>query len=220
MDRKPRLLDLFCGAGGAAVGYHWAGFDVVGVDIEPQPNYPFEFHQADAVLIADDAFRGQLWFQPDVIHASPPCQAYAEVAQDRKRDDHPELIESTRELMERTGLPWVIENVPGAARQMPNAILLCGTTFGLPIVRHRLFEVEPALGLVPSACHQSRWRRAVDHPGTYPYGRKTWRPAWREHVLPTVWPWMTLDEAAQAIPPAYTEFIGLILMAQMDRAET
>lgn len=197
---RPRLLDLFSGAGGAAMGYHRAGFDVVGVDLVHQPNYPFEFHQADALEFPLAGF--------DAVHASPPCQAYTGVP--FRRGDHPALLLEVRELLRRSHLPYVIENVPTAP--MPDAILLCGTTFGLPIVRHRLFEISPPIGLVPSLCHQSRWDRSVAHPGTYPYAHGSWRPAWREHVLPVVWPWMTLEEAGEAIPPAYTEFIGHSLM--------
>jgi DNA (cytosine-5)-methyltransferase 1 len=86
--------------------------------------------------------------------------------------------------------------------------VLCGTTFGLPIVRHRRFEVWPQIDLVPSTCHQSSYGRGTEHPGTYPFAHGAWRPAWREHVLPVVWPWMTLEESHDAIPPAYTELIG------------
>lgn len=202
MDR-PRLLDLFCCAGGAAVGYHRAGFDVVGVDINPQPNYPYEFHQADALTYPLDGF--------DVIHASPPCQAYAETAMTRKRTDHPDLLDPVRERLTAAGVPYVIENI--ATAPMPTGILLCGSTFGLPIVRHRRFEIQPDPGLAPSLCHQTSHGRATDHgPGYYPYAHGSWAAAWREHVLPVVWPWMTIDEAGQAIPPAYTEWIGLYLL--------
>lgn len=201
---RPKLLDLFCGAGGASVGYHRAGFDVWGVDIKPQPNYPFGFVQADALTYTLVGF--------DVLHASPPCQAYTGVP--NRRDDHPDLLSLTRRLLKATGLPYVIENVPTA--DTPEAILLCGTTFGLPIVRHRQFEVNPPLGLVPSLCHQTRWDRSVEHPGTYPYAHGAWRPAWRKHVLPQVWPWMTLEEAGEAIPPDYTQFIGAHLMAELN----
>ena len=197
---RPRLLDLFCGAGGAAVGYYRAGFDVVGVDINPQPHYPFEFHQGDAMTWPLDGF--------DAIHASPPCQRFAAAGCNRTLGEKwPDLLTPTRARLVDAGLPYVIENIPTAP--MPTATLLCGATFGLPIVRHRLFEIHPGIGLVPSLCRQSRWGRAVGHgPGIYPYGRGSWEAAWRKHVLPVVWPWMTLIEAGQAIPPAYTEFIG------------
>jgi len=117
---KPRLLDLFCGAGGAAMGYHRAGFEVVGVDIKPQPNYPFQFWQEDALIAADGlANAGQAFGHYfDAIHASPPCQAHTRANGGWKgrlpEGRHPELIEPTRELLEATGLPYVIENVEGA----------------------------------------------------------------------------------------------------------
>jgi DNA (cytosine-5)-methyltransferase 1 len=211
---RPRLLDLFCGAcgacgaGGAAVGYHRAGFDVVGVDINPQPHYPFKFVQADAMTYPLEGF--------DAIHASPPCQRWAEAGTNRRLgDEHPDLLAPTRDRLWTWGEPWVIENIPTAP--MPNGFILCGATFGLPIVRHRLFETHPYLGLMPTSCHQTQWWRAVDHgPGFYPYARGSWETAWREHVLPVVWPWMTLNEAGQAIPPAYTEFIGRQLLAHLE----
>lgn len=236
MTGKPRLLDLFCGAGGAAMGYHRAGFDVVGVDIEPQPHYPFEFHQGDAIVLLDqlaytlhskpspegrwvgtDAFpwaHGRI----EAIHASPPCQRFAAAGCDRTLgEEWPDLLTPTRARLVDAGLPYVIENIPTAP--MPTATLLCGATFGLPIVRHRLFEIHPSIGLVPSLCRQSRWGRAVGHgPGFFPYGKGSWEAAWRKHVLPVVWPWMTLTEAGQAIPPAYTEFIGAQMLAAL-RAE-
>ena len=112
-----RLLDLFCGAGGAAMGYHRAGFEVVGIDIAPQPNYPFEFVQADAMEFPLDGF--------DAIHASPPCQAYTALATGK----HPRLIEPMRERLASSGVPWVIENVVGAPLRQP--VLLCGSMFGL-----------------------------------------------------------------------------------------
>ncbi len=210
---KPRLLDLFCGAGGAAMGYHRAGFEVVGVDIKRQDNYPFEFHEGNALAwLAWDAWKTERF---DAIHASPPCQRWAEAGTGRKLgEEHPDLLTPTRELLKQTGLPYVIENIPTAP--MPESIVLCGATFGLPIVRHRRFEIHPPIGLVPSACPQGRFTRSVDHgPGFYPYASGSWEAAWREHVLPVVWPWMTIQEAGQAIPPAYTEHIGGYLMSHL-----
>lgn len=205
---KPRLLDAYCGAGGAARGYQLAGFHVTGVDVVDQPNYGGDdFIKMDALTALH--FKLAVASEFDAIHASPPCQAHTGVP--NKRDDHYDVLAETRELLQATGLPWVLENVPGAP--MPDAFLLCGSTFGLPIVRHRLFETNFDVGLVPSLCHQREWGRAVDHgPGFYPYGHGAWRPAWREHVVPVVWPWMTLEEAGQAIPPAYCEWIGSRLL--------
>lgn len=210
---KPRLLDLFCGAGGATKGYEQAGFEVWGVDLEPQPNYcGSRFIQADALAGSPSTLIAQNF---DAVHASPPCQAYSAAAPGRKRDDHPELIEPVRALLEATGLPWVIENVPLAP--LPNGFILCGSTFGLPIIRHRLFEVSPAIESPENPhCPQKSFGRGVTHgPGFYPYARKKWRPAWREHVMPVVWPWMTLEESGQAIPPAYTEWVGRQLFAYL-----
>lgn len=197
---RPRLLDLFCGAGGAAVGYHRAGFDVTGVDVEAQPRYPFRFWQMDALALEPWALMAF-----DAIHASPPCQRWLGVPGALGESEYPDLIGPTRELLGATGLPYVIENVPGAPL---DGFVLCGTTFGLPLVRHRRFEVWPEIGLVPSACHQSSFGRGTEHPGTYPFAHGAWRPAWRACVLPVVWPWMTLEESHDAIPPAYTELIG------------
>ena len=130
-----KLLDLFCGAGGAAMGYHRAGFDdITGVDIKPMPRYPFKFIQGDALeyLAAHGA-------EYDVIHASPPCQAYSIMQHaNHMRKDHPDLVDSVRDALKQTGKPWIIENVPGAPLIDP--ILLCGLSFGLRVIRHRLFE--------------------------------------------------------------------------------
>ena len=135
---RPRLLDLFSGAGGAAMGYHEAGFDVVGVDIDPQPRYPFEFHQADALTFPLDGY--------DAIHASPPCQAYTQLG----KGEHPRLIEPIRVRLQSAGVPYVIENVVGAP--LRNPVKLCGSTFGLHVKRHRLFETNVPM-LVPPCYH-------------------------------------------------------------------
>lgn len=207
---RPRLLDLFCGAGGAAMGYHRAGFDVVGVDIKPQPNYPFEFHQADALTFPLEGF--------DVIHASPPCQAYSALSwHPQNRDvEYPDLIEATRCRLRSAGVPYVIENVEGAPLIDPTT--LCGSSFGLPLKRHRLFET--AFPVIALACaHASLpkrfrvWRHGEEIMSAFVpvYGTGGGKAA--EH-----WPeamgidWMTRAEMAQAIPPAYTEHIGRSLM--------
>ncbi len=205
---RPRLLDLFCGAGGAAMGYHRAGFEVVGVDIAPQPHYPFEFHQADALTFPLDGF--------DAVHASPPCQAYTETAASRKLTDHPDLVAPTRARLVATGLPYAIENVPNAP--LPSAVVLCGSAFGLPIIRHRLFEMRPWV-LCPPQCFARKFGRATDHgPGFAPYASGSWERRWREEAIPAVWPWMTLAESGQAIPPAYTRWVGRHLIDALARA--
>ena len=212
--KAPRLLDLFCGAGGAGMGYHRAGFDVTGVDIAPQSNYPFEFHQGDAL-----DFVATHWREFDAIHASPPCQGYLNLgavnrAQGRTYD-HPDLISETRRLLISTGLPFVIENVADARRQLRDPVRICGTGLSLPLRRHRLFESNVPLEGI--GCRHDLY--------TEPRYWTGWRPK-GEHRLSTVvqvygnaggrehWPaamgidWMTSREMCEAIPPAYTQFIG------------
>lgn len=211
---KPILIDLFCGAGGASRGYQEAGFYVIGVDINAQPNYVGdEFIQADAVEFLERLVSGGTWEWIGLgivaaVHASPPCQAYCAAATTRKRNDHPELLEPIRKLLRMLNKPWVLENVPTAP--MPDSFILCGSTFNLPIIRHRRFEVEPKMEAPENPkCPQKRFDRSVTHgPGFYPYARKTWEPDWRKHVIPAVWPWMSVVESRQAIPPAYTKHIG------------
>jgi DNA (cytosine-5)-methyltransferase 1 len=207
---RPRLLDLFCGAGGAAMGYYRAGFDVVGVDNRPQPRYPFEFHQGDALTWPMGGF--------DAIHASPPCQAYSAMRTNwNARNDHPDLLPPTRVLLDISGLPWVIENVPGAP--MDPLVLMCGSAFGLGIPgyqlrRHRWFEVS---GFWPMSlpCQHSGPVIGIygdhgrDHRRKEGYGRY-FTLAERQEALGI--DWMARDELDQAIPPAYTEHIGRQLL--------
>lgn len=231
MSKRPRLLDLFCGAGGAAVGYHRAGFEVVGVDIKPQKNYIFEFHQADALTFPLEGF--------DVIHASPPCQRYTSLRAMWNRREHPDLVAPTRDRLQNSGLPWVIENVPGAP--LINPVTLCGSMFrlgceGAELRRHRLFETSFPL-CVPLKCNHG-WSGSdtttigvYGHAGGYSkrqaycvigvyggHGRDRRRRKNGQH-FPTAQRkeamginWMTGQELSQAIPPAYTEFIGRQLM--------
>lgn len=155
-----RLLDLFCGAGGCAVGYARAGFtDIVGVDIKPQPRYPFAFVQADALEVLTLLVRGcgitgrALTLNDfDAIHASPPCQRYT-VARTihASGDRHPDLVEPCRELLDASGLPWVMENVVGSP--LVNPVTLCGLAFGLRVIRHRLFESSIMLMVPPHKPH-------------------------------------------------------------------
>jgi hypothetical protein len=203
MACRPRLLDLFCGAGGAAMGYHRAGFDVVGVDLHPQPHYPFEFHQADALTFPLDGF--------DAIHASPPCQAY--IRGGLQGRDHPDLLPKVRLLLNRTGLPWVIENVPGAPMR-PDA-LLCGSMFGLPVRRHRWFETSPRINPWTLGCNHSGpihgvygglHGKAGAWPGMLPDSIES-----RQRALGIDW-MPGAHELSQAIPPAYTEWIGAQLL--------
>lgn len=195
---KPRLLDLFCGAGGAAMGYHRAGFDVVGVDIAPQPNYPFAFQQADALEVLSELID---WFKLgayDAIHASPPCEHYANVTSWRGNTaDHPDLIGATRDLLYQTDLPWVMENVPEAPLRAD--FLLCGTGLGLRVRRHRSFETNwQPMSLVHPCLHRPD-DYAFDHGAKQP--ESVYRAAMECD-------WMSVVESRDAIPPAYTEFIG------------
>ena len=207
---RPRILDLFSGAGGAAMGYYRAGFDVVGVDIAPMPHYPFEFHQADALEYCAEHGR-----EFDAIHASPPCQRYSESTSERCRKNHPDLIGPTRNALLATGRPFVIENVEGAIGELINPIKLCGTQFGLPIWRHRLFEC-PAIKffLVPPCKHIGR-PILITGMGSTPRkdkGNLRYKSPIAEKRVAIGIDWMTTHEITEAIPPAYTEFIGKYLL--------
>jgi len=216
---RPRLLDLFCGAGGAAMGYHRAGFDVHGVDIKPQPHFPFiSIEQADALdVLADIDFCRQF----DVIHASPPCQAYTSL-RTLSSNKHPELVEPVREALIAIGKPYVIENVVGSPLDEP--ITLCGSMFGLGLAsrilkRHRLFESNRRLFVLDDACAGKpvvgvygtggAWTRTAPGGG----GVKA-SGAEAAVALGIDWTWHQ-PVLAQAIPPAYTEFIGVQLLDQM-----
>ncbi len=196
---KPRLLDLFCGAGGCAVGYARAGFDVVGVDVMPQPNYPFEFIRSDALEYL--TARGREF---DAIHASPPCQAYSRATAWRgDRGRHPDMIAATREALAATRLPYVIENVQEARHHLRDPIMLCGSMFGLRVRRHRYFEVPWMPFELMPRCQHRRTDYSHDH------GGKQTETTYR---LAMGCDWMTAHEARQAIPPAYTEQIGKRLL--------
>ena len=247
-DRRPRLLDLFCGAGGAAVGYHRAGFEVVGVDIKPQPNYPFDKWHEDALYLLRDALRGRVVAGGytlgsfDAIHASPPCQAYTATNGNmtNARQDHPRLIEPLRDLLEETRLPYVIENVPGAP--LRNPVQLCGTSFGLGVDyrgssgphgrmnlrRHRLFEMNWPLLVDTCRVHRgltigihgdhASWNRRRYGPGKGQFSR-TEKVALAQEAMGIDWT-DSWEEIKEAIPPAYTELIGHQLLAHIQRFST
>ena len=130
---RPKLLDLYCCGSGAGYGYEQAGYDVTGVDIEPQPKHRGKFIQADAIEYLKAHFH-----EYDVIHASPPCQAHSSLTALTSTKEHLDLIPATREALRKIGKPYIIENVPGAPLLDP--LTLCGTEFGLGVARHRLFE--------------------------------------------------------------------------------
>ena len=226
---RPRILDLYCGAGGAAVGYHRAGFDVTGVDVRPQPRYPFEFVQRDAMqvlrFLADNAepWPGAPSF--DAIHASPPCQRYSisTAALRAAGKNYPDLVAPTRELLSATGLPWVIENVPRSPVR-PDYIL-CGCMFGdqLPgLKRERWFEVSwgPLWDLRAPCHHPNPIVTVVEHgPGPNQRGMRL-LPGPEFHALKRRAmgiDWMNREELGEAIPPAYARYVGEQLAAHLDR---
>lgn len=228
-----KLLDLYCGGGGAGMGYHRAGFEVVGVDINPQPNYPFTFIQADALEYV--AAHGHEY---DAIHASPPCQQYSISTSFAKQKGatYSDLVTPTRELLDVTGKPYIIENVPGAPIR-PD-ITLVGYIFGLKVIRRRLFElnffclqpiIPPKKGSVYAGDFVSVFGSGSWKPSNW--SRKSQLkngistqilPAWRKKTIRETWAYamgidwhLTTKELSQSIPPAYTEFIGSELMRQL-----
>ena len=221
---RPCLLDLFCGAGGAAVGYHQAGFAIVGVDIDPQPNYPFEFIQAD-VFDLDPDFIASF----DAVHASPPCQAYSDLAwRNGNADTLPRLIEPTREMLIASGKPYVIENVEGAP--LRDYIVLCGTMFpGLRVLRHRLFETNFEISAPPHnkkhpkvhtldkrKAHYGKTDEMKDFVQVTGGGNCSIRAARDAMGID----WMKKREINEAIPPAYTHFVGSCLIGHLSKRET
>lgn len=215
-----RLLDLCCGAGGSAVGYHRAGFEVTGVDIVRQPHYPFPFVQADALTYPLEGF--------DVVHASPPCQRFSTATSER-RHRHTDLVTPMLERLAELEVPWLLENVPGAP--LPSPVTVCGAAMGCatvdddgtPLVlrRHRLFASNVPLSAPTCACARARLDGAVVA-GIYGGGPERRSAAGRErvkgrngytppahvrHRLAGI-EWMTRRELSRAIPPAYTEHLG------------
>jgi DNA (cytosine-5)-methyltransferase 1 len=222
-----RILDLFCCEGGAGEGYHRAGFEVVGVDMEEQSRYPHEFRRADALDVLDWlATFGHVFGRTfDAIHASPPCQAHSDL-QKQSKIEYPDFIVPVRELLQRIGLPYVIENVEGAPLEDP--VLLCGTMFpSLRVIRHRLFETNWPLR-VP------KHRASSDHPLVFThdkrkahYGRLNQDESFvqvtgggnctvanKRAAMGT--PWMTGKGCNEAIPPVYTAWIGMQLRQRLE----
>lgn len=214
---KPRLLDLFCKAGGAAVGYHNAGFEVVGVDIEPQPHYPFEVHLADAMTYPLDGF--------NAYHASPPCQ----FAISQYHGHCENFIPAIRALLETTSKPYIIENIPRARRFLVNPFYLCGTMFGLKVKRHRYFETNFAIPLLLTSCaccgragFTNSYRKPMS---SFARGAKLISVVSHNFSVPDARiamgiDWMIGPELAQAIPPAYTEYIGKYLMRVIENSHS
>jgi DNA (cytosine-5)-methyltransferase 1 len=209
---RPRLLDLFCGAGGAAMGYHRAGFDVTGVDIRPQPRYPFRFVQADAMTYPLDGW--------DVIHASPPCQDHSSLRS--RADEHGTgwMLDATLERLAAQSASWVVENV-GAAHNRAD-FLLCGEMFGLRTVRHRRFTLDPrwpGLLMIPAHPRHRRPTSTKNRIAALAEGHNlsvTGNIGRHAGPLCMGIDWMTGAELSQAIPPAYTEYIGAQLLDALE----
>ena len=227
-----KLLDLFSGAGGAAVGYYWAGFtDITGIDDRPMPRYPFEFVQADAL-----EYLAEHGHEYDVIHASPPCQVHS-VLSHLARPTHKDLIPDTRRLLLETGKFYIIENVPGAP--LINPFTLCGTGFGLRTLdgaqlwRHRIFETNFDVLLVPPCNHNHNGRtigifgdkardtgaekRHYTKPKTTRGHPKSIKFSLEDAGFAMHINWMNFKELSQAIPPPYTDYIGRQLLAVLER---
>lgn len=220
---KPRLLDLFCCAGGAGQGYALAGFEVVGVDVTFQPRYPFQFVCDDAMKVLEDLARDghAIGRHFDAIHASPPCQMYSRALKHLSAPQ-PMLIDAVRDLLIEIGLPYVIENVEGSPlpRQSDlfgaHGVELCGTMFGLPVWRHRLFECSFPVP-IPRPCDHSR-------PAMNPHnqlGRDRIYAEFGRNNVDLIWNramgvgWMSKEEGREAIPPAMTHYVGRYLAAQV-----
>jgi DNA (cytosine-5)-methyltransferase 1 len=240
MAAKMRILDLFCGAGGCAVGYHCSGFvDVVGIDIMPQPRYPYVFIQGDALdflSLLIDCKGPEGWYLDDfdLICASPPCQRYSRTKSIHKRQDLPDLVPPTRQLLMASCRPWVIENVPGAP--LFCSALVCGLALGLRVKRHRYFESShPLMSTTCPTGHRDSYVTVAGndfmkctskswvsvHGGGAPARADARRRADKATAsLAMGIDWMTRDELSQAIPPAYTEFIGKQLLQILQTRET
>lgn len=210
--RRPRLLDAFCCQGGAAAGYERAGFDVTGIDINPQPRYPHAFIQAEAV-----AFIRAHGHEFDAIHASPPCQHDSDCQRIQGRT-HPDLIAPTRTALEFTGRPWVMENVRGAVAKLADPVMLCGAMFALETYRHRYFETGGGFTLTAPVhpvhtAPQAKMGRPVP-PGWY--GQYVGNFSGVDHARRVMGvPWMNRDGIRECIPPAYTRHIGQALHAMV-----
>ncbi len=211
VSARPLILDLFCGGGGAAMGYHRAGFDVIGVDINPQPRYPFQFIQADALEFLVDLNTAPI----AAIHASPPCKLFTKLSV-LHDVDHPNLLAPTRDLLQDLDVPWVIENVPGAPLR-PDFVL-CGCMFGLPrLRRQRWFETNWCGLQMQSPCHHGDTAVTVaGHPGGWSTRDQVQRPNLVDWKQAMGIDWMSARELSQAIPPAYTQLIGEQLLDHLE----
>ncbi len=231
MSAKPVILDLYCCQGGASEGYVLAGFDVVGVDKEPQPRYPFWFHQGDAIDVLRRLINGESilfrrgedtrWVSAKDLaaaHASPPCQFYSLTWRINK-SDFPDLIGTTRYGLDLLGLPYVIENVVEAAPKMLDPGMLCGEMFGIETYRHRLFEASWPLEVPEHPEHIAKTtkmgRRPVDGEYMHIVGNFSGVDKAREVMGMS---WANRDGLREAIPPVYSEYVGRQLRRHMEDA--
>jgi DNA (cytosine-5)-methyltransferase 1 len=209
---KPRLLDLFCGAGGAPVGYARAGFDVTGVDIEGHADYPFPLIEADAMSVLANT---DIIDDFDVITASPPCPRYSVATSAQTRLNHPDLVGPVRDALEAWGGTYVIENVPGAP--LLNPLLLCGSMFNLGVRRHRLFESNESIGRL--SCKHNLQGQVYGVYGQHADQKQHLRPSGTSRGVKATSvahaqelmgiDWMSdWSDLADAIPPAYTQYVG------------
>ncbi|MFC8492446.1 DNA methylase [Streptomyces sp. NPDC057235] len=223
---RPLLLDLFCCAGGAAMGYRRAGFDVVGVDIAPRPNYPFTFHRADALkYLADLMATGEIE-RFAFVHSSPPCQDKCNLTIGTNRSKgwggtHVDLVPPTRVLLEASGLPYVIEQPNGRAK-IRKDVWLCGEMFSLGVLRHRNFELGRWSVTQPAhPKHRGRvrgWRHGEFHDGPYvaPYGNGGGKPTVPELQTAMGITWTDVrEELTEAIPPAFSQWLGTQFLTQV-----
>lgn len=228
MSKQPLLYDVFSGAGGCGMGYHRAGFRVVGIDIKPQPRYPFAFIQMDALEFLRRYLNGE-YERAAALHASPPCQFGTQLKHIHKHrteysERHINLIPQTRDLLRAAGVPYVIENVPGARYELIDPVMLCGKTFGLKVYRHRFFECSFFMLVPPHMKHDDHTPRAgggispkgfvtVAGNGGAKYIPDDFSGTFRDYAAMAMdIDWMNRAELSQAIPPAYTEFVGRYLM--------
>ena len=215
---KPILLDLFCGAGGAAKGYADTGFEVIGVDIEHHEDFPYEFHTGEALTTLDQVIADGGMFagkRVNAVHASPPCQAYSTMTPDKSK--HPELVEPVRERLLALGVPYAIENVPAAPLVDPTK--LCGSMFpndGLRVRRHRLFETNFTVHEL--YCNHKAQGQVVGVYGSHWDSREFFRPDGKRRGAKATSledardamgiDWMCWDDLKESIPPAYARWIG------------
>ncbi len=217
-----RIADLFCGAGGAGMGLHRAGFEVVGFDIMKQPRYPFEFHEQDALTVDLSGF--------DAVWASPPCQFYSRLRHLPWLKDkvYWRSIPPTRDLLVESEKPYIIENVADAAWDMREPQVLCGQALGLPLYRHRAFEVGSLLLMLPPhQKHKGIIERGRATLAKRRHGNQGFKEINRDSIAGHVAgvdrvravmgiDWMTRDELSQAVPPAYSEFLGRQLLRTLE----